>query len=233
MSRSLKYVMTAIAIVLATPAVAKYEMNPQPTEGQEISYNRGQATVTAEVGDSYVMVMPTLDQTGRPAFAVHITNMGEVAYDIAFEDFALTYAEDEANGKNSGKEIRLYSNEDLEKKAQSTAFWTAMAGALAASANSTSHGYTRVNTPYGSYTASTTYRNPYLASISMDRTARQIEARTNARMDEIRNVIDKHTIRAGEEYSGLVVAKKFKAGLVRLSMTINGQPHDFMFEVTK
>ncbi|WP_333586100.1 hypothetical protein [Phenylobacterium sp.] len=232
--------------LLVTGCATTYSLSPVAGEGQQVTYDRGIATVASEGEKAVVRVAPT-----ATVFDARMT-LGVVAYNLSEEGVNLG-VENVRVFTAAGAPVRVYSYEQLEKEAKNAAAWQTFAVALSAASQAYSASQpTTVNTygsvygsgGYASYSGHTTVYNPANAALAnaaaqaqADRRISNIRADLDATLAGLGSVMLRTTtVPPGQIFGGNVVAErpvfaKDEAPRLKVVVDFAGEEHEFEFGV--
>lgn len=239
------YRVAACLAALAVPTSALAEPNwvvqPIQTGEQTLRYFKGVPTVGLELNDGVVQVTPMAFDHGNFVFGVAVYNDSFGPANFGIENVAATFGP---------APVRIYTKDELVKKAKNRAFWSqfglALLGGVAAGAAASQRDYysSTYITPRG------TYRSWFSApSIAGQYQAAAITGATAFGIATIQNQLDRTvallgddvlqitTVDPGESYGGQAVIAKIspKSMPARIDLTIswNGESYPFSFQVAK
>ena len=216
-------------------------IQPIQIGSETIRFKQGVPTLDLQGVKGAVQVTPLALDHGGVSFGVAVLNDSGQPVNVDISNFSLS-----ANGLP----LKVYSKDELVKKAQKRAMWTQIAlatlgGLSAAAAASQTNTYTgTLYTPRG------TYHSIYTApSVAGQIQAGVIAAGTGVSIAAVQNHLDATrealgnnivqitTLDSGESYSGQIIAEKVKAPKlpqrVDLSVSWNGETYPFAFQVAK
>jgi hypothetical protein len=248
------------ALLAAVSACATpYKLTAIPTDGQQLEYFRGQATLTSFEPTSIVAISPSAKSfEERAGFVLTVVNEGGEPELIDTPQIEIT---------SSSGALKIYSAAELEKEARNAAAWQSFAVAMSSAsqsmansqaAYSSSYTTARTNTygtaysPYGTTTynstgygsATTTTYNPAvtqaLEAQNRARTNEQMSAITSQLQSSLAEVqssaLQATTVRPGEAFtSKLVVGPvQLSKGENTVTVTVNfgADVHTFRFAAT-
>lgn len=212
-------------LLAAQPAVAgEFKTKPIAESTDVVRYHKGEATISRETDSSLITVVPIEPDRGRLAFIILYRNKLEAPINFGLENVSATA------GTTS---IVLMTKDRLESQAKSRAGWSMFGAALVAGLANVDYSSTTVRTPYGKYTASSSYSNNWAAHQQTREAAADINADLSSRLEHISEaIIDTTTVDPHTEYGGKIILDKFKAKFpTTVTVNVNGQP--FNFQVTK
>jgi hypothetical protein len=187
------------------------------------------------------------DLNNLPALFISFRNKSRSSIDFSTDNLSAT---------SGGSKVKIYTYEELERiiqqQAAAMAFATAMSAAsqtMAASmpqttySSGTASAYGSGGYAYGSYSGASTTYNPAATSAAVSQInsnaanqMRGIAETRDAQVVNLSEILRRNTVRPGEAVGGLVKFKNsdLKTGKpFRLVATVNGENHEFLFEVGK
>jgi hypothetical protein len=233
----------AALAAISTPALAGPKLAVQPVQigNETVRYEQGIPTLDLEMNDGVVQVTPLPLDHGGLSFSIAVYNDGRSPSNIGIENITVL---------NGDAELKVFSKDELVKKAETRAMWTqiglAALGAAAAygAASQRNHYRSTFVTPRGTYRS---YFSAPSAAGQIQATA--IAAGTGYGIAAVQNQLDQTrqalgaetvqltTVDPGDSYAGRIVVAKLKAkGLpqqIKLRIMWNGEEYPFAFQVAK
>lgn len=242
----MKNVAATVAAACLAGCAIQYTVTPIASATQEIRYDQGVPTMFSAQNQGAIQVSPLgiSQEDSRIVFGIAAFNKSDKTANFGVENLTLATAE--------GTPLQVFTADQLIAEAKEKAAWAAVAVALsgaaaayAANQNAYSHTNGYVSTPYGAATYHSTTYNPGVAAAG---TAVAVGA-TAYGMVEIKNSLDRTvsglrghilqttTVDPGSSYGGEAVGAALRAKVypanVMLTVTFNGEKHEFQYAVDK
>ena len=238
-----KLLLGAVSALVLSSCATTYSIMPVDIGAAMVTYGDGRPTTDLELANGAVQVTPLeVASNGRLTFAVAGYNKLAVPSDFGPEHFTASAG---------GRELELYTYDDLEQEAQTAAAWATFAVALAGAAavyvaNDQAWQTTdsTLYTPDGAYTVSTTTYDPALAAMGTAvATAATVDGVTmiGQQLDAARarlgdTILQTSSIDPLQAYGGYIVVARPKVRppyVVEVVAHWNDEDYRFRFQVAR
>ena len=231
----------ALATMTVSTAANAKPLTLQPVQGenQSVRFDRGVPTVETDLPNSAVKVIPLRElDHGSYQFMIAVVNKNlNQSGNFGIENITIT--------RQNGERVRVFSREELEKRAKSRAMWSQIGMAMlagAAAAAQTNNTTIRSYTPYGTYT--TVVHRPGLsggqvATLGVGAAGIALtQVRLEKTLETLGNeILQTTTVDPDGSYGGRVIIgkmAKLKPGEnIGIDVEFNGEHHLLAFQTVK
>lgn len=242
----MKHALVCTVMLALTTQVEAVTLTPSPSGAQVVNYSQGAPTV---VSQRKSIASVTVYPEANSHVVLFVGGQNRSAANINF-------GTENVSADANGKLLRVFSYDELARKAKSAVSWKRFAsavggglqaGAAAQPAHTTysgtyNGGYGYNNTPYsGRYYGTATTVDPAQRALAQSAIIADSRAQgaalnqeENQRLSALQSILRTTTIQPGQMYGGIVeIARPPASSIMNVRVSFAGEAHTFSFRVAR